>query len=646
MYTQCPDCKTAFRVTARVLQQAGGRVRCGGCGSAFNALESLSEELPADRDTSPAADTPQHLDVKKKKLLETLDELTGPENVVIEDTGVEWQVLDETSAEKAASQQDSDDTASMRWTIEKVKNFEPDPEALPEIVNEAPLTRVGGDRRSSAPGSMRFDDNTPLPEDYDDVVTISPPVSPPIPQRREQDKVQIETKHFDEKQFDLALGSADEWVNLLDEVDAAEASGNAALSLEVEEEMAAIHSELTARPATRYTIASAPLEVKGQDAEDMDVTAVARDTEEDEPPSTPSAPLQNTGDFEKEIEVARAALLGEKPEGIVADDKETGELALALVEEPARTADRKSEVAADDDDIAELILRGELESAVVPGTKPGHRPRERRDSRPKRSAAADKEEAPPKPKYPDHLFDENAENVETIIMEGDYVHGSLREQELAARESARKSDEAAFLADTYSMNRNTLRGGKRKTDPAGSGLIVAVVVLALVFAAQVMHNMRQTLSTIGAFNQTVAPIYRLLGQPITPGWDIKGWQFLETRNTIDESGQLLTIRSTVANRSGQALPYPLVHVSLTDRWEEIVGSDVLEPKEYLACDQDPGNPAGPGIRDPSIPVPAGGEFTAVICINSPSPDATGFKLNVCYRVDSEQLRCATEDFRE
>ena len=30
MYTQCPDCNTAFRVTADVLKQAAGKVRCGG----------------------------------------------------------------------------------------------------------------------------------------------------------------------------------------------------------------------------------------------------------------------------------------------------------------------------------------------------------------------------------------------------------------------------------------------------------------------------------------------------------------------------------------------------------------------------------------------------------------------------------------
>ena len=407
---------------------------------------------------------------------------------------------------------------------------------------------------------------------------------------------------------------------------------------------------MTARPATRGTVAKAPVEVKREDAEDRDVAAPANDAEEDEPPAAPSKPLQSTGDFEQEIAVARAALLGEepdeKPEIVAEDDKEIGEITLALVDELARADHRKTEAAADDDDIAELVLRGELESAVVPEAKPDRRTRGRRDTRPKPPPAAIDEQAPPKPKYPDHLFDENADNVETIIMEGELVHGSLREQELAAKESAGRIDEAAFLADTYSINRNKVRGGKRRSDPAGSGVMATVIVLTVVLAAQVMHNMRQTLSTVGAFNQTIAPIYRMLGQPITPGWDIKGWQFLETSNTIDESGQLLTIRSRVVNRSAQALPYPLVHVSLTDRWEEIVGSDVLEPKEYLACDLDPNKPVGAGDPDPRIPVPAGGEFTAVICIDSPSTDATGFKLNVCYRVDSEQLRCATEDFRE
>lgn len=46
MYTQCPDCQTRFRLTADALRAAHGTVRCGRCGSAFDALVSLSDTLP------------------------------------------------------------------------------------------------------------------------------------------------------------------------------------------------------------------------------------------------------------------------------------------------------------------------------------------------------------------------------------------------------------------------------------------------------------------------------------------------------------------------------------------------------------------------------------------------------------------------
>jgi predicted Zn finger-like uncharacterized protein len=46
MYTQCPDCQTRFRVTADALRAARGTVRCGRCGSAFDALAQLSDTIP------------------------------------------------------------------------------------------------------------------------------------------------------------------------------------------------------------------------------------------------------------------------------------------------------------------------------------------------------------------------------------------------------------------------------------------------------------------------------------------------------------------------------------------------------------------------------------------------------------------------
>jgi hypothetical protein len=78
-----------------------------------------------------------------------------------------------------------------------------------------------------------------------------------------------------------------------------------------------------------------------------------------------------------------------------------------------------------------------------------------------------------------------------------------------------------------------------------------------------------------------------------------------------------------------------LHVSLTDRWEEIIGSKVLEPAEYLAEGTDPAGRVDPGEN-----------FTALIRVEEPAPEATGFKLNVCYPESGGRVRCATEDFRD
>ena len=51
MYSQCPECQTRFRVTAEALRSAHGTVRCGRCGSAFDALARLSDSVPPTRPT-------------------------------------------------------------------------------------------------------------------------------------------------------------------------------------------------------------------------------------------------------------------------------------------------------------------------------------------------------------------------------------------------------------------------------------------------------------------------------------------------------------------------------------------------------------------------------------------------------------------
>ncbi len=49
--TQCPHCRTTFRVVPDQLKLRAGLVRCGACKQIFNGLENL---LPPDEGTKPA----------------------------------------------------------------------------------------------------------------------------------------------------------------------------------------------------------------------------------------------------------------------------------------------------------------------------------------------------------------------------------------------------------------------------------------------------------------------------------------------------------------------------------------------------------------------------------------------------------------
>jgi hypothetical protein len=255
---------------------------------------------------------------------------------------------------------------------------------------------------------------------------------------------------------------------------------------------------------------------------------------------------------------------------------------------------------------------------------------------------------------------EDSPHVETIIMEGEFVRTALEAELLAAQHNdagtshpapdsqsirtpvARstnvkhgKEEDDDLILDTYVKSKELVRGGRRRTDPPSYTVIGGVLVLTLILAVQVVHANRESLATWSMFDRTVGSVYRLFGERVIPDWDIRDWQFESTSGSTDEMDQVLTISSRITNKSGKSLPYPLLHLSLTDRWEEIIGSKVLEPAEYLT-----------GESEAAGRVPAGRHFTAVVRVESPSADATGFKLNVCYREAGNRVRCATEDFKD
>ncbi|MDH3339505.1 MAG: zinc-ribbon domain-containing protein, partial [Gammaproteobacteria bacterium] len=186
MYTQCPECGVAFNVTAEVLKQAAGQVRCGRCSVAFNALDFLSEEKPdapvqpeAEPQSRPAEhppDEPVELESvtppkaisaeQSAALLKTLDQLAGSD-IRIEDTGVEWRVLNDDEEAEALDDASAEDALPDEESVEALleRSFTPKDEVITKSANSA--------EAPAAVEEMRFDDNTPLPDDFDFESTAS-----------------------------------------------------------------------------------------------------------------------------------------------------------------------------------------------------------------------------------------------------------------------------------------------------------------------------------------------------------------------------------------------------------------------------------------------------------------------------------------
>ena len=632
MYTQCPECHIAFRVTAKVLQQADGRVRCGNCNHAFNAIHFLSEDMPAapDPDDEPTEGVSSDDDLAEtsRRLLATLDELAGPDDVRIEDTGIEWRVLDD-----AATDEDQD----------------------------AQLFRE----------ELRYDDNSPLPEDQDDAGDGA--WSAPAPRRRDE-VFAASPVRFEDGDIELALSDPDDWTDILEEV-----TDSTADSLEVEEQLVAIHSELSAIedeltdevPALDEVQAvedvpaldDAPLEAGATDVDFVLADDDGDDATEPVMDDAVEADDEDTGIFEAAGDAVESGdtTAGElQAEDIAAGNEPEEETSGAIHVQSGETtpADditenwidtltfehvpQPDEPAAEDDDDSEPDLSG-IEVTEEPQEDAAAAGPEETEAEP----AVEIESERPVPTVQDYtatfaaldnpeaLFDESSGEVETIIMEGDFVRSQIERDRLAAESAARSQlDDPARLVDTYAMRRGGMSGGRRSNDPLAPGMLALAGGLALLLVAQVIHNSRESLATFGFFNQTIAPLYRLVGSPVTPDWDVRGWRFEATSGSIDEGETTLTIVSRIGNRSDEPLPYPLVHLALTNRYEDVMGSRVLEPGEYLS-----------GDLDPSVMVAPGENFTAVLKVEQPPADATGFKVNVCYRVRAGTVRCAIESFK-
>jgi len=786
MYTQCPHCSTAFRVTAQVLKQAAGKVRCGGCGAAFNALEFLSEDKPevaaampesplpelapesslVDVDTPPEPPPAAMSPEQGAALRQTLDRLSDSD-IELEDTGMEWRIagdavpdddadtqsreidaelldleLPDSSATDEATEGamsevfvdgesrdtllDAELSAELELnSIDEVLSSSPTP--VDEVLNDGGPSSVDsadvfeGAAAVAGDGALheelRFDDNTGLPDDFD----IDEPEAPPAP-------APVAPPPEPSAAVDVDLGLADEWQDLLEEVDSETVDATA--------EPAPGEPPATPGPET---LAAAPTVIQSdEEAEPGNDTSPADDSsatptlaeelealdielpEDDEMAPVPGEELAGQMEalslelsgLQEELDLLADRQAAGEPTAATDTPAESPEPSMSIIDEldaldidleEASGKPEIAEAAANEADLSDAPTLEESEEPAADGqagpevdltTADDGTPdpallKEVLAAAPPEVVAADTEHYVPPPTEEEETINrlidqdllalavededgfastiafertasqksageesrlesgdarkDDAENipeletafgdpdlsgtVETIVMEGDFSHTGHGFDELTTEETP-LPDEAELLAAAQTADNVELRQQRDWRVIGGAAALVLVLVV------QAVHFSRDALATSPTMNSLLSSVYGAIGMPLTPEWDVTGWRFEATRGSTDDAGEVLSIYSRIGNQAESALPYPVISVSLTDRFEEIIGSRVLGPADYLEDN-----------LDASALVEPGASFNAVIAIESPAAEATGFKLNVCYRIEGIKLRCAIEDFK-
>jgi len=667
MYTQCPDCEIAFKVTAEVLKQAAGKVRCGGCGNAFNALAYLSEQMPK-QPVAATADSalpeltpeiietdsglPQSISVEQSAaLLKTLDELAGSD-IRIEDTGVEWRVLDELEAAAPAA---DDDNADM----------------------EADANAVNVDE-------LRFDDNTPLPDNFE-LAGDSSSAAEPSPVV--EDEVVEDEEELEEPKPEIALSEPGEWADILGEFQELVQEVAAPIDIETVDIETDTIEEADDGDELIEDLSSAdqPLDMDTQfalqaEAMGIDISGIGEleeDVSEEDPESEPesdvledstepeSEELEAEIEFEDEEDEDEPELKDDEfDDEPVLDDEEFDDEAelvdeieqLDLIDDQDEQQELIEEPVIESHTIEDELALGDGTEAeeddsdehyVPPMTEEEHTVNMQIDEELMALAIEDEDGfastivIPAKDTEKKARKDKNATSgddgesktetaddkasFETIIMEGESIRSALDNEKFATDAAA--AAKLAEQANAKEADQAKQSGGRRY------GIIAGIGALVLLLVVQLIHQSRETLATIPAFSNTISTIYRAIGQPVQPAWDITGWRFEVTTSSTDGEPDELTVYSRLGNSSDGPLPYPLIGISLSDRFEETLGSRVLDPGDYLPTDLDPRKLVNPGSS-----------FNAIITIRSASEEATSFNLKVCYRMTNGQLRCKDDSF--
>ncbi|HUO81989.1 MAG TPA: DUF3426 domain-containing protein [Gammaproteobacteria bacterium] len=160
----------------------------------------------------------------------------------------------------------------------------------------------------------------------------------------------------------------------------------------------------------------------------------------------------------------------------------------------------------------------------------------------------------------------------------------------------------------------------------------ASVVLLAALAVQIVHLNRTALAGLPWLGDIIERAYDQAGTGLDRPARLTDYRIVTAAASMEARNDgLLRVHATVANSAEHAQQYPLIRLTLKDRWGESVGERLIEHAEYAVGEVTPGALLAPGAS-----------IDAEIRIVDPGTDAFGFELDICLRNAQGQLACASD----
>ncbi|GAC1302866.1 MAG: hypothetical protein NVS1B6_18230 [Steroidobacteraceae bacterium] len=162
--------------------------------------------------------------------------------------------------------------------------------------------------------------------------------------------------------------------------------------------------------------------------------------------------------------------------------------------------------------------------------------------------------------------------------------------------------------------------------------LIAALVGLLLLLAQLVHQNREWLAgpPQGPVSAVVRALYRALGSPLPAPASLAAYQLRQWGVTGDPDAQgTLRLRASILNAAAELQPYPLLRVTLADRFGRGIAKRDFEPGEYLG-------------RPTSRLLAPGERADATLDILDPGENAEGFEIDVCLRGVDKKISCAND----